>query len=61
MADYCKQCSEERGSKHNDMVYARNGICEGCEGIWFNPHTGKCIDPDCKKHGVQDNNPNPPF
>lgn len=51
MADYCRQCSKERGHKHNDMVWSRNGICEGCGGQKFNPITGACVDPECKLHG----------
>ena len=57
MADYCKQCSTERGSKHNDMIFTMTGLCEGCKGQKFNFFTGICIDPDCKIHGKHKTNP----
>ncbi|MFC1453656.1 hypothetical protein ACFLQL_00565 [Verrucomicrobiota bacterium] len=66
MADFCKQCVEElfdgpQEGVTNDMEGlsteedTKEGLfpsvlCEGCGFIQVD-HTGKCVTPDCPKHG----------
>jgi len=66
MADFCKECSMELFDKDCEDLKGlsteedtKNGlycvvICEGCGYIQVD-HEGKCISPDCIKHGKESN------